>query len=69
MAYGVDIKNPDQPLFESELTNSDGNARVIHLVPELCLLTGIDDSLIADRDFMTELAYETKFIPKGTLLF
>ena len=64
-AYGVDIKNPDQPLFESEVTNHDGKTSVIYLVPELCLLSGIDDSCIADRDFMTELAKQTKFVPKG----
>ena len=64
-AYGVDIKNPDQPLFESEVTNHDGKTSVIYLVPKLCLLSGIDDSCIADRDFMTELAKQTKFVPKG----
>ena len=64
-AHGVDIKNAEQPLFESEVKGKDGKDLVIYLVPELCQLSGIDDSMIADRNFMTELAYETKFNPKG----
>ena len=64
----MEIKNADQPLFESEVTNHDGKTSVIYLVPELCLLTGIDDSCIADREFMTELAKQTKCVPKGIKL-
>ena len=64
-AYGVEIKYSDQPLFESEVTGPDRKPLTIYLVPELCLLAGIDDSMIANRDFMSELAQETKFVPKG----
>lgn len=63
-AYGVEIKNADQPLLESTVINLEGKEQTIFLVPELCLLTGIDDSLIENRNFMTELANETKFTPK-----
>ena len=52
-------------MFETEVMDKDRKPMTIYLVPELCLLAGLDDSMVANRDFMTELAYETKFIPKG----
>ena len=63
--YGVEIKNPNQSLFESKVTNHDGKTSVIYLIPAICLLSGIDDSCIADPNFMTELAKQTKFVPRG----
>ena len=68
-AYGVEIKNADQPLLESTVTNSDGKNQIIYLIPELCLLSGIDDSLIKNHDFMTELSKDTKFTPTRKIIF
>lgn len=55
--------------MESTVKNLEGKDQIIFLVPELCLLTGIDDSLIENRDFMIELANETKFTPKRKYCF
>lgn len=58
-AHGVAIKDVNQPLLE--VGQKDGG--VIYLVPELCLLTGVDDDLAKDRDFMVNLAQYTKLDP------
>ena len=62
-AHGVTIKNTDQFLFESVVKDKEGKPMVIHLIPELCLLSGLDDKMISDRSFMQELAAVTKFEP------
>jgi len=59
-AHNVDIKDTKQILFEVKMR--DG--ATIHLVPELCFMTGIDDSMVKDREFMQNLAMYTKFEPQ-----
>ena len=68
-AHGVDIKDANQPLLESTFKNSKGKDQKIYLIPELCVMSGIDDSLIKNQKFMTELAKVTKFNPKGKIKF
>lgn len=57
VSHSVKVVDTKQWLFEV-LTREN---EIIYLIPELCLLSGIDDSMINDRDFMTELAGYTKF--------
>lgn len=59
-AHSLDIKDKNQPLLE--IQQRDG--KCIHLIPELCLLAGIDDNVVKDRDFMKKLADYTKFEPQ-----
>lgn len=58
-AYSVEIINKEQPLIE--VINRDNE--LIYLIPELCILTGVDDSMIADRNFMKNLSMYTKHDP------
>ncbi len=61
---GCKITDKTQPLFEVVSRNPDnGNEQIIHIVPELCVLSGLDDSMIEDRYFMQELAQYTKMQP------
>lgn len=60
-AYNIDVTDVKQLLFE--VKPRDGS-KSIFLVPEFCLLTGIDDSMVKDREFMKNLADYTKLEPK-----
>ena len=61
---GCKISNKNQPLFEVLSRNQEtGKEDVIHIVPELAILSGLDDSMIEDRDFMQNLAQYTKMLP------
>lgn len=62
IAHGVTISDPNQVLFETKIRDCT-EEKTIYLIPELCLLTGIEDSMIANRNFMTELASKTKHTP------
>ena len=65
--HGITIKDPDQPLLmhrlkkraeeESEVT------KIICLVPELCLMTGMTDEMRADFKIMSEVAKFTRVTP------
>ena len=62
---GIKISDKTQFLFETNSKSPEtGKDQVIYLVPELCILSGLDDSMIGDRNFMTELAKSTKFDPE-----
>ena len=64
LVRGAKISDKKQPLFEVLSPNpQDGSQQAIYIVPELCVLSGLDDSMIEDRDFMTALAKETKMTP------
>lgn len=62
-AHAVTIKNLNQKLFEVKTRENE----IIYLVPELCLLAGIEDCMIQDRNFMQELALKTKFEPEDRI--
>ena len=43
--YGIDIKNPSQPLIHALGKKIKGKATEIYLIPELCSLTGLTDEV------------------------
>ena len=59
LAHNLTIQEPKQYLFEVD--NKDGET--IYLIPELCKLSGLDDVVVKDREFMQGLALHTKFEP------
>jgi hypothetical protein len=64
VAHNIIINDKTQPLFVvNRLDKSTGNTIPLYFVPELCLLAGIDDSVVKDGLFMKELAKETKLTP------
>ncbi len=65
VSHKIKIKDKNQPLFVQNTVDNDGKQISLYLVPELCLLAGIDDEMVKDRDFMKNLANETKFKPDG----
>lgn len=65
VAHKIKIKDKTQPLFLQNNFDDKGNSIPLYLVPELCLLAGIDDDMVKDREFMKQLAIETKFRPDG----
>jgi aubergine-like protein len=59
--YKIKIKNQNQPLliYTKEIKNPQlgtKTIRTIYLIPELCKICGIDDSMKNDRNFMQNLA-------------
>jgi hypothetical protein len=59
------VKDKTQPLFlVNRIDKSTGDTIPLYFVPELCLLAGIDDSVVKDGLFMKELAKETKLTPQ-----
>lgn len=69
VSHKIKIKDKNQPLFVQNNIDNDGKLTTLYLVPELCLLAGIDDDMVKDRDFMKNLANETKFKPDGKIFF
>lgn len=69
VSHKIKIKDKNQPLFVQNKVEDDGKMISLYLVPELCLLAGIDDDMVKDRDFMKNLANETKFKPDGNIKF
>ena len=63
--YGIDIKNPSQPLIHAQGKKIKGKATEIYLIPELCSLTGLTDEMRNDFHLMKEIAETTK--PSGGL--
>ena len=64
-SHKVKIKDNKQLLFVQNKYDDENKLVPIYLVPELCLLAGIDDDMVKDRDFMKNLADFTKFKPDG----
>lgn len=66
-AYNLDIKDTRQPMLISRPKKREirkGGIEEIHLVPELCTVTGLTDDLRADFQTMKKLAEHTKQGPK-----
>lgn len=64
VAHGITIKNTDQPLFVVNRIGSNNEKVTLYIIPELCKLAGIDDTVTKDGQFMKELAAYTKLTPK-----
>lgn len=61
--YNLDIRDQHQPLLVSRPKKREirrGGLEVIHLVPELCTVTGLTDELRADYSVMKALGQHTK---------
>nr|XP_033803393.1 piwi-like protein 4 isoform X3 [Geotrypetes seraphini] len=65
--YEVVVTDLSQPLLVSQLKNRKTDtttaARVVHLVPELCFLTGLSSQARADFRLMKDLSLETQLNP------
>jgi aubergine-like protein len=61
--HDLKIKDKNQPLILVRKANSQGEPICLHFIPELCSLSGIEDSSAKDGYFMKELAKYTKLEP------
>ena len=57
--YGLEIRDPNQPLLihrpKKKALNEEDVEKLICLIPELCLLTGMTDAMRADFRIMKEV--------------
>lgn len=67
--YQIEIQDPKQPLLVNRPKKkgiTEGEAdRIICLVPELCLMTGLTDSMRADFRVMKDVATITRITPQA----
>ncbi|KAF2362479.1 PAZ domain, partial [Trinorchestia longiramus] len=65
--YGINIKDPNQPLFVHRLKKSQmkdvGKSQLICLIPELCYMTGLTDEMRGDFRVMKTVAQYTRLSP------
>ena len=70
--HGITIKDPDQPLLMHRLKKKAEEekdvTKIICLVPELCLMTGMTDEMKADFKIMSEVAKFTRVTPDNRQL-
>lgn len=59
--YGIKIRHINQPLLVSTFSDS----RSIHLVPELCLVTGMDEDMRNSMSFKRDLMDSLKMKHEG----
>jgi len=66
--YGIDIRDADQPMLihrpKKKAVGEENVEKLICLVPELCLLTGMTDSMRADFRIMKEVSNFTRLNPE-----
>jgi len=68
--YQIEIQDPKQPLLinrpkKKALSEAESADRIICLVPELCLMTGLTDSMRADFRVMKDVAVITRITPQA----
>ena len=63
LAHGKTIKDVNQPLIVVNKKNPQGLLESTYFIPELCSLSGLDDSDTKNGKFMKELAMYTKLEP------
>ncbi|XP_028372573.1 piwi-like protein 4 [Phyllostomus discolor] len=65
--YGITLSDLHQPMLVSLLKNQRNNAeaRMVHLIPELCFLTGLTSQAASDFQVMKAVAEETRLSPVG----
>nr|KAG5694355.1 hypothetical protein BaRGS_002209 [Batillaria attramentaria]KAG5702279.1 hypothetical protein BaRGS_002946 [Batillaria attramentaria] len=64
--YGIEVTDEDQPLLVSKPKKRDirrGQTENIHLLPELCTLTGLSEDARADFALMKDVAAHTRIDP------
>ncbi|KAM4047113.1 piwi-like protein 4 [Anomaloglossus baeobatrachus] len=66
--YNVELTDLFQPMLVSSLKMKKGEAgdapRVVHLLPELCYLTGLSSRALTDLRLMKDLSQETQLNPE-----
>jgi len=66
--YGLEIRDPNQPLLihrpKKKALNEEDVEKLICLIPELCLLTGMTDAMRADFRIMKEVSNFTRLNPQ-----
>ncbi|XP_053166147.1 piwi-like protein 4 isoform X2 [Hemicordylus capensis] len=65
--YDVDLTDLNQPMLVSELKSKGSGTverRVVHLIPELCYMTGLSNRATSDFRLMKDLAQETHLTPE-----
>lgn len=69
--YDINIREVNQPLLISRPKEKDkrreGEVRNILLIPELCVVTGISDTMREDTFMMRELATQTRLNPDAKI--
>ncbi|ODN00102.1 Protein piwi [Orchesella cincta] len=68
--YGIIIKHPDQPLIASLPKKKDihkGKQKAIILIPELCKMTGLSDSMRKNMDLMKEISKHLAMDPANRI--
>ncbi|XP_036885668.1 piwi-like protein 4 [Sturnira hondurensis] len=65
--YDIVLSDLHQPMLVSLLKSKRNNteARIVHLVPELCFLTGLTSQASSDFQLMKAVAEETRLSPVG----
>lgn len=66
--YSMTIRDQGQPMLVSRMktksAGEEGTEKVLYLVPEFCLLTGMTDAMRADYKIMQEVAKYTRISPQ-----
>ncbi len=67
--YGITITDPGQPMLvhrpQKKAVTEGETEKLICLVPELCMMTGMTEQMRADFKIMTEVAKFTRVTPEG----
>uniref|UniRef100_A0A5F8AAA5 Piwi like RNA-mediated silencing 4 n=1 Tax=Macaca mulatta TaxID=9544 RepID=A0A5F8AAA5_MACMU len=66
--YDITVSDLNQPMLVSLLKrkrNDNSEARLAHLIPELCFLTGLTDQATSDFQLMKAVAEKTRLPPSG----
>ncbi|XP_016014211.2 piwi-like protein 4 isoform X1 [Rousettus aegyptiacus] len=66
--YDITLSDLNQPMLVSLLKskrNNNAGARMAHLIPELCFLTGLTSQATSDFQLMKAVAEETRLSPLG----
>ena len=63
IAHEINIKDVNQPLIVVKTTDKQGVSQTSHYIPELCYLSGLEDSETKNGQFMQDLANYTKLEP------
>jgi len=63
LSYNKSIKETSQPLLVHRHRRKGASDEIIYLVPELCTMTGLSDSMRADFRVMKDISNHTRVIP------
>ncbi|KAE9523124.1 hypothetical protein AGLY_016478 [Aphis glycines] len=68
--YGITISNQKQPMLISKKKKSIGSVKteLVYLVPELCTMTGLSNTMRENRFLMQDIAQHTRVDPNGRIV-